>query len=168
MCAKYIRSIGCFMENFTLQEFQTSILPIVEFVKKAKLDSDLERKLNDTFPSDGDVFKKIEAACHAGLEQGHLCKHSAGGILFGRAIKPTDALYGFSVDVVKMENIKGPHHIHPEGEIDMIMPISKDAMFDGKGAGWMVYEPNSSHSPTVSKGDALVLYLLPDGQIKFT
>lgn len=156
------------MNKFFLEEFQSLISPIAEFVKDSKLDGKLEAQLNDRFPFDGAVFKAIEAACHKGVEQGDLCKHSAGGILFGRAIKPTDALNGFSVDVVKMENIKGPHHVHPQGEIDMIMPISKDAQFDGKGAGWMVYGPKSSHSPTVSKGDALVLYLLPDGQIKFT
>lgn len=156
------------MKKFSLDEFQSLISPIAKFVNGSKFDDDLEAQLNEKFPSEGAIFKAIENACLMGVEQGDLCKHSAGGILFGRAIKPNEALNSFSVDVVKMDSIKGPHHIHPQGEIDMIMPISKDAQFDGKGAGWMVYGPNSSHSPTVSNGDALVLYLLPDGQIKFT
>ena len=50
----------------------------------------------------------------------------------------------------------------------MIMPIAADAKFDEHSAGWLVYPADSAHSPTVSGGDALVLYLLPEGQIKFT
>jgi hypothetical protein len=73
-----------------------------------------------------------------------------------------------SVDVVEMESVKGPHHRHPNGEIDMIMPISPGAKFDGHGAGWLVYGPDTAHNPTVTEGKALVLYLLPGGAIEFT
>jgi len=34
--------------------------------------------------------------------------------------------------------------------------------------GWLVYEPDSEHYPTVSGGRAIVLYLLPGGEIDFT
>jgi hypothetical protein len=97
-----------------------------------------------------------------------MCNREAGGIKFGRVIKPGPDTQGFSVDVVDMQNIKGPHHRHPNGEIDMIMPLDSAAKFDGRGAGWMVYGPDSAHSPTVSDGRALVLYLLPQGAIEFT
>ena len=50
----------------------------------------------------------------------------------------------------------------------MIMPVDTEALFDGKGRGWCVYEPGSAHHPTVSNGEALVLYLLPGGHIEFT
>ncbi len=66
-----------------------------------------------------------------------------------------------------MDEVVGPHHRHPNGEIDLIMPLAGDAKFDGRGAGWLVYGPDSSHSPTVSGGRALVLYLLPQGAIEF-
>ena len=59
-------------------------------------------------------------------------------------------------------------HAHPLGEIDLIMPIDPEAEFDGHGAGWLVYAAGSAHHPTVRKGRALVLYLLPQGQIQFT
>ena len=39
---------------------------------------------------------------------------------------------------------------------------------DGRSAGWRVCPPGSAHRPTVSQGRALVLYLLPEGQIQFT
>ena len=67
-----------------------------------------------------------------------------------------------------MCDVVGPHHSHPNGEIDLVMPLDDAAEFDGKGAGWMVYAPGSAHRPTVSKGKALVLYLLPGDAINFT
>ena len=48
------------------------------------------------------------------------------------------------------------------------MPLEGDARFDGHGAGWCVYGPGSAHTPTVTGGRALVLYLLPEGQIEFS
>jgi hypothetical protein len=67
-----------------------------------------------------------------------------------------------------MEDIAGPHHSHPNGEIDMIMPVAAAAKFDGHGSGWLVYAPGSAHRPTVDEGKSLVLYLLPQGSIEFT
>jgi hypothetical protein len=67
-----------------------------------------------------------------------------------------------------MTNVAGGHHRHPRGEIDMIMPIDATARFDGRGAGWLVYGPDTAHVPTVAGGKALVLYLLPEGAIEFT
>ncbi len=48
------------------------------------------------------------------------------------------------------------------------MPLTQGATFDGHPAGWCVYPPGSAHHPTVAQGRALVLYLLPEGQIHFT
>jgi hypothetical protein len=67
-----------------------------------------------------------------------------------------------------MKPVAGPHHRHPNGEIDFIMPLEPGAQFDGRDAGWLVYEPGSAHSPTVTRGRALILYLLPQGAIEFT
>jgi hypothetical protein len=77
-------------------------------------------------------------------------------------------LHGFSVDVVDMQDMAGPHHVHPLGEIDLIMPMDPQARFDDRPAGWLVCPPGSAHCPTVSQGRALVLYLLPQGRIDFT
>ena len=68
----------------------------------------------------------------------------------------------------RIESVKPKRHSHPNGEIDLIMPIDAAAQFDGRGAGWKVYRPGSAHHPTVSGGKALVLYLLPEGAIEFT
>ncbi|MEQ8689313.1 MAG: DUF4863 family protein, partial [Pseudomonadales bacterium] len=99
---------------------------------------------------------------------GWLCAREAGGLRFGRVIKPGPATHGFSVDVVLMKDCVGPHHAHPRGEIDMIMPVDPGARFDDRPEGWLVYSDTTAHSPTVTGGEAIVLYLLPEGAIEFT
>ena len=92
----------------------------------------------------------------------------AGGIKFGRAVKPGNQAGRFSVDVVRMNDVRGPHHVHTHGEIGAVFPIDGSPRFDAFGEGWYVYGPGTDHHPTVSGGDAYVLYLLPDGAIEFT
>ena len=152
----------------TANEFAALVAPITAWIGNRALEATLEADLNRTFSPDGDLFQSVADACRAGVAAGWMCNREAGGIKYGRVVKPGEASHGFSVDVVEMENLAGPHHRHPEGEIDMIMPVSPLAKFDGRGAGWLVYGPGSAHCPTVSDGKALVLYLLPKGKIEFT
>jgi hypothetical protein len=66
-----------------------------------------------------------------------------------------------------MSDVAGPHHAHPNGEIDMIIPLADGARFDGHGQGWLVYPPGSAHRPTVTGGSAIIVYFLPQGAIEF-
>jgi hypothetical protein len=151
-----------------LEKFKSLISEVTCKIADKPLDTSLQQYLNDEIPADGELFKYIESACHQAAEDGWMCEREHGGIRFGRVIKPSEDTHGFSVDVVQMENVVGPHHAHPNGEIDMIMPIEGDARFDGNEKGWLVYPPASAHKPTVTEGSAYVLYLLPDGAIEFT
>ncbi len=132
------------------------------------LEPGLSAYLNTQFAPEGEVFRELETLCRRGVAEGWLCGREAGGIKFGRPVKPSPRTHGFSVDVVEMNDIVGPHHSHPNGEIDMAMPLEGAAQFDGIARGWKVYEAGSAHYPTVSGGKALVLYLLPEGAIEFT
>jgi hypothetical protein len=132
------------------------------------LDPALDQWLNAEHGEQSTTYLQIKNACIAGVEEGWLCEREGGGIRYGRVLKPSDELQRFSVDVVDIKNIVGPHHVHPRGEIDLVMPLSPDARFDGRPAGWCVYPPGSAHRPTVTQGRALVLYLLPEGEIEFT
>ena len=132
------------------------------------LDAALARGLNNTHGPTSTTYQRLREACIQGAREGWLCEREGAGIRYGRVFKPEDALHRFSVDVVDMQNIAGPHHTHPQGEIDLIMPLEGDAVFDGHPAGWCVYPPGRPHHPTVANGRALVLYLLPEGQIQFT
>lgn len=156
------------MNEFSLDHFQSLLCSVTDAIGEAPLNQQLEDLLNERFPSGGDTFLAIESSCHAGIEAGVLCQREAAGIKFGRVVEACPEIGNFSVDVVQMKDVKGPHHRHPQGEIDLIIPISDGAKFDGRGAGWLVYGADSAHFPTVSDGEALVLYLLPNGEIEFT
>ena len=150
------------------ETFQQLIRQVTDHIGKRPLDTALQDDLNSTFPAGGQVFTDIVNACKTGIAEGWMCQYEAGGLRYGRVVKPSADLNGFSVDVVDMKDIAGPHHRHPNGEIDLIMPVDENACFDGRSAGWLVYGPDTAHSPTVTKGQALALYLLPEGAIEFT
>jgi hypothetical protein len=151
-----------------LGRLQSLLAPVVNVVRGQVLDRSLEDRLNLRFPADSSEFRAIAAACREGVDNGNLCQHETGGIKYGRALQASDELAGMSVDVVYMNEVVGPHHAHPQGEIDMIMPVAEAAKFDGRSAGWLVYQSGSAHRPTVTGGDSLILYLLPNGEIRFT
>lgn len=132
------------------------------------LSADLAGQLNTAFGPDTPAFAELKSLCAQGEREGWLMAREAGGIKFGRAIKAGGIAGDFSVDVVRMTDMRGPHHIHPLGEIGLVMAIDGAPTFDGFGEGWYVYEPNSEHHPTVAGGDAHVLYFLPEGAIEFT
>jgi Domain of unknown function (DUF4863) len=132
------------------------------------LDANLEAWLNREHGVGSTAYAMLKAHCLAGAAEGWLCSREASGIRYGRIFKPASDLADFSVDVVDMKDVAGPRHVHPNGEIDLVMPIEGEALFDGRGAGWVVYPPMSAHEPTVSRGRAYVLYLLPEGKIQFT
>lgn len=151
-----------------VDEFRTLIANVTRSIAGKPLDEALEAELNRDMPQGSSTYEQLFSACRAAVQAGWMCNREAGGIKFGRVVKHGPDTHGFSVDVVDMDQVVGPHHSHPNGEIDLIMPLSPNAKFDGRGAGWRVYGPGSAHSPTVSEGRALVLYLLPDGKIDFT
>jgi len=149
-------------------EFEDLMGEIADAIGDKPVDGALAAFLNGTFAEDSEVFKAVEALCRTGEAEGWICAREIGGIKFGRVVKAGGPAGRFSVDVVRMKDVKGPHHIHPTGEIGMIIPIAGDPKFDGLGRGWYVDPPGSDHWPTVEGGEAYVVYLLPDGAIEFT
>lgn len=152
----------------SIEKFSALVGGIANAISGKALDADLEAFLNATYPAEAADFVDLKALCRQGESEGWLMAREAGGIKFGRAVKPGTAAAEFSVDVVRMKNVKGPHHVHTTGEIGAIMALDGDPRFDGKPEGWYVYGPGSDHHPTVTGGEAYVLYFLPDGAIEFT
>lgn len=152
----------------TVENFQALIANVTAPIQGRPLDKQLEAFLNERFPPGSPEFEAIAAACREGVAAGWMCEREHGGIKFGRVVKPCPEIHGFSVDVVEMSDVVGPQHAHPNGEIDMIMPLDDGAKFDGRGKGWLVYPAGHAHFPTVTGGKAIVLYLLPGGAIEFT
>lgn len=152
----------------TPETFRGQIAELTARIAGRPVDAELDAWLNREHGPHSPTYRNLKAACEAGVAAGWLCNREGGGIRYGRIFKPADDLHGFSVDVVDMKDIAGPHHVHPNGEIDLVMPLEGDPRFDGRPAGWLVCPPGSGHRPTVSQGRALVLYLLPGGQIQFS
>jgi hypothetical protein len=82
-----------------------------------------------------------KAVAEIALSVSHAARE-AGGMRYGRAIKPGEGAGRFSVDVVRMRDVKGPHHVHTTGEIGAIFPLEG--------------------------GNPHIFYLLPEGAIEFT
>lgn len=152
----------------TPTEFRQHLADLTTQLAGRPLDAALDSWLNSEHGAGSQTYQVLMQACQTGVAEGWLCEREGGGIKYGRIFKPSPELHGFSVDVVDMKDIAGPHHTHPNGEIDLIMPLEGDARFDGRPGGWLVCPPGSAHRPTVSQGRALVLYLLPEGKIEFT
>lgn len=150
------------------ERFNELVSEVAARITSKPLDASLAGFLNRTYPVDGPEFAELKALCEEGEKEGWLMSREAGGIKFGRAVKPGQAAGDFSVDVVRMKDVRGPHHIHPDGEIGAVMRIAGAPTFDAFPEGWYVYEPGTDHHPTVTGGDAYVLYLLPNGAIEFT
>lgn len=131
------------------------------------LDRALQDHLNVTVPPGGDRYRRLVEVCRDGIAAGWLCQQGDARRRFGRLLQPSPSTHGFSVDVVEIDDLAGPPHVHPTGEIDLVMPVRGPATFDGHGAGWVVYPPGSRHRPTVADGQAMVLYLLPGGSIQW-
>lgn len=151
-----------------IDDFQGLLEPVMNAVGRGPVDQHLAERLNTEFPADGEVFNAVEAACHAAISAGWMCTQGGDGRRFGRVIEPAGETHDLSVDVVDLDNVVGPHHRHPNGEICMVMPVDEEARFNGHPRGWCVFEPGSAHYPTVKGGRSLVLYMLPGGEIEFT
>lgn len=150
------------------ESFRTLLAPVTEAAAGRQVDAALADDLNARFPADGPLVRDIEAACHAGIAEGLMCAQGGPGRRFGRVIEAAPETGNLSVDVVDLEDVVAPHHRHPKGEILLVMPQDDGATFDRRGAGWMCYAAGTAHRPTVKGGRAVVLYMLPDGEIEFT
>jgi hypothetical protein len=148
-------------------EFEDTLKTITGAIAGQPPGPELQALLNQQFGADSEAFAALAKSCREGAEEGWLCQREHGGIRYGRVLEASPELAGFSVDVVHMSSVRGPYHRHPNGELDLVMPVDGSAKFDGHGAGWVAYGPDSAHYPTVTDGAAYVLYLLPDGAIDF-
>ena len=148
--------------------FTDTLGKITRWLDGRAVEPSLASELAQAFPPEGEDFRALADACREGMAKGWLGQRGDETLRWGRPVKAGPETAGYSVDVVRMTEVAGPHHAHPKGEIDMIVPLDAGARFDGQGEGWMVYGPGSAHSPTVQGGAAIVLYLLPGGEIAFT
>lgn len=121
--------------------------------------------LEAEFPLDGDLGNTLRALTQDGLRQGWLCKREAGPSRFSRVAKP-DAGLGYSVDAVLLWG-DGPRHKHLQGEVNCMLALEGKPQFCGFEPGWAVFPPGSAHVPSVSGGQMMIFYMLPNGAVEW-
>ncbi|MCA8974246.1 MAG: DUF4863 family protein [Planctomycetes bacterium] len=152
------------MTTITKEQFAALLEPLAALLQDIDVDAaDAAAAVERMAPVTGDLVESIRQAAVGAIASEWLLPKENGGIRFGRAAKD---LHGFSVDAVLMSS-PGPRHRHPNGEIDLCFTTAGSPRFDGHAPGWVVYGKGSTHVPTVTDGEMLILYFLPGGAIDF-
>lgn len=124
-------------------------------------------ELTRRFDPRGKAAAELNRALVALLDERKIADRGEPPVRWSRVSKASPDSADFSIDAVDM-NGPGPHHAHPNGEVNWCIALEGDPRFDGRPAGWVVMPPGSGHVPTVSGGRMLIVYLLPGGKIEFT
>ena len=121
--------------------------------------------LEAAYPLHGAEGTALREALLAAVEDGSICdRQGKGDIRYSRLSRPDENDHGMSIDFVWMTGA-GIDHIHPRGEINLCLAVEGDPRFDGHREGWVVFEPDSRHVPTVESGRMLIAYFLPGGAV---
>jgi hypothetical protein len=124
--------------------------------------ADLQHRLDPKSDKARALSKELAKLC----SEGKIANRGEPPVKWGRVSKATPETLDQSIDVVLM-NGAGPRHRHPAGEVNFCIAIDGAPTFDGHPPGWVVFEPNSTHVPTVAGGTMLIVYLLPRGEMEF-
>ena len=139
----------------------------------AKLVSELD--LSDPAGATDTLNERANPASLTAVEQLLLGAHREGWLTpkratptltFGRLSKAVEETWNQSIDVVDIVGA-GAEHTHPKGEVSFCIELDGTPKFDGHGPGWVVYGPDSHHTPTVTDGRMLIVYFQPEGAIKW-
>jgi len=146
-----------------------TFLPLLEAARGVDLSRPdvAQAELGRRFDPRGPAAAALNEALLALLDERRIADRGEPPVRWSRVSKATPESSDFSIDAVDM-NGPGPHHVHPNGEVNWCVALEGDPRFDGRPAGWVVMPPGSGHVPTVSGGRMLIVYLLPGGKIEFT
>jgi len=123
--------------------------------------------LAQEFPLDHPQVRAVEALVRRGVSEGWLCDRGEPDARFSRVAKPDPRTRGMSVDIVSLAGA-AVRHTHPKGELTLGFAVEGDApRFDGQPPGWTFHGPGSTHTPEVTGGRMLLLYVLPDGAVQW-
>ena len=128
-------------------------------------DPEAAAKLERALPYGGPEISKLRELLRTAVEAREVAERENDGVRFSR-VKKAASDGDLSIDVVHMDK-PALGHTHPNGEIDLCFATKGEPQFDNHPAGWVVYGRNSTHVPTVSAGEMLILYFLPGGAIDF-
>jgi hypothetical protein len=136
----------------------------------------VEQWLNKTHGPGSDLYDNLSRLIKAGVEEGWAANIEVDGPHYRRSKirEPSAETFFFSITAVYMnsqENYRGDYHLHPYGELNMVVPMDRGAVLAGPNGwcaeGWTAPAPGSHHYPEVRGGALIALFFLPAGRISY-
>jgi hypothetical protein len=137
---------------------------------------ELELWLNATYGPQTSLYKELAGLVSDGVNEGWAANTQVAGPNYRRSKiqAPTEELNYFSITAVYMnsvERLRGDYHLHPYGEINLVVPLDPGAVLADplgwQGAGWTAPAPGSHRYPEVRGGAVIALFYLPAGRISY-
>ncbi|MCO7514979.1 DUF4863 family protein [Pseudomonas guariconensis] len=165
-------------------ELINACINFLALVKDKTAGTETENWLNAHYGPDSETYRYIAERVIEGVAEGWLANVEISGEHYRRSrlCEPSADTFYFSMTAVymnsrshEMNNVdhsfRGDYHRHPYGELNMVIPLDKDAMLAGpqgwQGAGWTAPAPGSQHFPEVKGGALIAFFFLPAGRIAY-
>lgn len=165
----------------TREELIEKCITLLDEVKDMTAGTEVEQWLNATYGPDSSLYRDLSRLVKTGVEEGWAANVEITGPHYRRSrlCEPSAETRHFSITAVYMdsgerppgETFRGDYHLHPYGEINMVVPLNDGAMLAGPngwcGAGWTAPAPGSHHYPEVKGGAVIAFFFLPAGRISY-
>jgi hypothetical protein len=162
-------------------------IPFLQEIKDMTPGAAMEKWLNDKYGESSAIYGDLARLIKLGVQEGWAANQEIDGPNYRRSKiqEASPETLHFSVTAVYMNSkdpkrfrdengddlLRGQLHIHPYGEINMVVPLDKGAMLKGlqgwQGPGWTAPHPGSSHYPEAKGGALIALFYLPAGRISY-
>ena len=151
-------------------------LTVLDEIKDRTPGSEVEEWLNRAYGPGSATYWNLAAAITRGVEDGWAAEDEVTGPHYrrGMILEPTALTHYFSLHAMYVnshEPMLGQRHLHPYGEISLVVPISPGAKLAGplgwRGCGWIVQGPGSRHAAEVKGGALIALVYLPAGRVAY-
>jgi hypothetical protein len=169
------------------EELIARSIPFLSEVKDMTPGVEMERWLNRKYGEDSPLYKDLARLIKLGVQEGWAANIEITGPNYRRSkiAEPSAETFHFSITAVYMNSkdarafkddndadvLRGDYHGHPYGEVNMVVPIDKDAQLKGlqgwQGPGWTAPDPGSRHFPETKGGALIALFYLPAGRISY-
>jgi Domain of unknown function (DUF4863) len=118
-------------------------IPFLQEVKDMTPSAAMEKWLNEKYGEDSELYKDLARLIKLGVAEGWAASHEVDGPNYRRSriLDPAPETFHFSITAVYMNSkdpkrfedqnddrvLRGEHHAHPYGEVNMVVPIDKSA-----------------------------------------
>jgi hypothetical protein len=159
-------------------------IPFFKEIKDRTPGPELEQWLNNTYGPDTELYADLARLIKTGIKEGWAANLELRGPRYRRSriCEPSAETHYFSITAVYMDSMdgtkdleavfRGDEHVHPYGEINLVVPLDTTAQLFGPnngwcGAGWTSPAPSSQHFPEAKGGALIALFFLPAGRISY-